>query len=90
MALNEHLMVVVLESLAFFELAVRDDLVDPEVAEENSEGAMKELRGMSDDERNEFAQFASGYADEEAKQGGPEERVDFFRSLAREFGGQVS
>ena len=90
MALNEHLMVVALESLAFFELAVRDELVEPEVAEENREGAMNELRGMSDEERNEFAQFALGYADEEAKEGGPEERVEFFRSLAKEFGGQVS
>ena len=90
MALNEHLMVVALESLAFFELAVRDDLVEPEVAGENRDGAMKELRGMSDEERSEFAQFAVGYADEEAKEGGPEDRIEFFRSLAREFGVQVS
>jgi hypothetical protein len=41
MALNEHLMVVALESLAFFELAVRDDLVEPGVAEENREGAKR-------------------------------------------------
>ena len=85
MALNEHLMVVALESLAFFELAVRDDLVEPEVADENREGAMRELRQMNDDERKEFAQFASQYADEEAKEGGSEDRVEFFRNLAKAF-----
>ena len=90
MALNENLMVIALETLAFFELAVRDDLVDPAVAEENREGALKELRSMSDEDRNEFAQFALGYADEEEKQGGPEDRIEFFRSVAKEFGGQVS
>ncbi len=83
-------MVVVLESLAFFELAVHDDLVDPEVAEENRDGAMHELRGMSDDERREFAEFARTYAEEEAKQDGTEERAEFFRRLAKELGGPAA
>jgi hypothetical protein len=39
---------------------------------------------MSDEERREFAQFSTGYADEEEKQNGPNDRVVFFRELARE------
>ncbi len=37
---------------------------------------------------NVFAQFAVGYADEEAKEGGPKDRIKFIHSLAREFGGR--
>jgi hypothetical protein len=82
MALNETLLTVVLESLAFFDLAPSDDLVESDVAEEQSDGALNELRRLSPDERKEFAEFARKYADKEEKDGGTEERIEFFRALA--------
>jgi hypothetical protein len=82
MALKETLLTVVLESLAFFKLAPAEDLVELEAAEEQGDAALNELRILSQDERKEFAEFARKYADDEEKDGGPEERIEYFRSLA--------
>ncbi len=82
MALNEDLMTVVLESLAFFELAPVEDLVEPAAAEEQRDGALGLLLRLEAEDRKEFAAFARKYAEEEEKDGGPEDRIEFFRRLA--------
>ena len=78
-------MAVVLESLAFWELA-GDELVDPDAAEEQAEGARDVLKRLTSGEKAEFARFAATYADEEEKQRGPEERIAFFRRLPARLG----
>jgi hypothetical protein len=83
--MNESLMIIVLESLAFWELA-GDELVDPDAAEEQAEGAVNELRRLGAEDRAAFAKFVIGYADEEEKQRGPLERIEYFRALPRQLG----
>ncbi|MEI9997936.1 MAG: hypothetical protein WDO13_01580 [Verrucomicrobiota bacterium] len=81
--MNKSLMTIVLESLAFWELG-SDDVVDPEAAQEQLEGAAKALQDLAPEERKEFLQFAREYADEEEDEGGPEERTEFFRGPRRD------
>jgi len=83
--MNESLMIIVLESLAFFHLADPEQL-DPDSAAEQSDGAAETLGKLSAEEKKEFAAFARRYADEEAAAKGPAERVDFFRSVPENFG----
>ncbi len=82
--MNEKLMTIVLESLAFFELA-GNELVDPDAATEQTEGAVRTLGQLSPDEKKEFADFARKYADDEAARKGEPERVEFFRSVPQNF-----
>ncbi len=77
--MNKQLMTIVLESAAFWELA--DDLVDPDAAEEQIEGIISTLSQLTADEKAELIAFASEYADEEAKSGGPSERARYFRTV---------
>jgi hypothetical protein len=83
--MNKHLMSVVVESLAFWELA-GDELVDPEAAAEQTEGAVTALRQMTSEEKAEFVRFVNDYAIEEKRQKGPLERVEFFRTLPETLG----
>jgi hypothetical protein len=78
-------MTVVLEGLAFWQLA-GDDAVDPDAAEEQADGAMSELRRLGAEDRAAFVNFIAAYADEEEKQRGPRERIQYFRALPRQLG----
>jgi hypothetical protein len=82
--MNENLMTIVLETLAFFELA-GDDLVEPDSAVEQMEGAAHFLAQLSAEEKKQFADFARRYADDEANVKGTAERVEFFRSVPQHF-----
>ena len=83
--MNKQLMTIVLESLAFFELA-GDELVDPDAAAEQSEGAIRALGMLTPEEKTDFANFARAYADEEKAGKGDPERADFFRSVPESLG----
>jgi hypothetical protein len=83
-AMDESLMTIVLESLAFFALA-NDDQVDPDAAAEQTEGAAQFLRRLSPAEKQEFANFARHYADDEERSKGTPERVEFFRAVPETF-----
>jgi hypothetical protein len=78
-------MTIVLESLAFWELA-GDELVDPDAAAEQVEGAVNALGKMSPEEKVGFVEFVRAYADEEEAEKGSPERIEFFRSLPENFG----
>ncbi len=80
LAMNKNLMTVVVETLAFWELA-GDDLVDPDAAASQLEGATATLARMSPEEKAEFISFIREYADDEERQKGPLERVELFRAL---------
>jgi len=82
--MNKNLMTIVLESLAFFELA-GEELVDPDAAAEQTEGAVRTLAKLSPKDKEEFASFARSYADEEEAGKGAPERVEFFRTLPENF-----
>ncbi|HEX4141482.1 MAG TPA: hypothetical protein VHY09_14125 [Candidatus Methylacidiphilales bacterium] len=82
--MNDNLMTIVLEALAFFELA-GEELVDPGAAVEQTEGAVRTLGRLSPEEKKEFAAFARRYADDEESTKGPPERVDFFRAVPVNF-----
>jgi hypothetical protein len=82
--MNENLMTIVLEALAFFDLAGAE-LIDPDAAAEQTEGAVRTLSQFSTDEKKEFAAFARRYAADEESTKGPPERVDFFRSVPENF-----
>ena len=78
--MNKNLMTIVLESMAFWELA-GDEVVDGDSAADQMEGAVTTLNKLSPAEKAEFSSFVREYADEEEQQKGPPERVEFFRSL---------
>jgi len=82
--MNENLMTIVLEALAFFELA-GPDVLDSDAASEQTEGAARTLGQLSREEKKEFADFARRYADDEQRAKGPAERVDFFRAVPETF-----
>jgi len=81
--MNENLMTVILEALAFFALA--EDEVDPDAASEQTEGAARTLNRLTPDEKREFAAFARRYADDEQRAKGSPDRVEFFRSVPETF-----
>jgi hypothetical protein len=83
--MNKNLMTVTMEALAFFEFA-GDDLVDPDAAVSQLEGAAATLNRLTPDEKTEFISFVREYADEEERQKGPPERIEFFRSLPETLG----
>jgi hypothetical protein len=84
--MNKELMTIVLESFAFWELA-GDELVDPDAAAEQIDGAVDCLNRLTPGEKAEFAAFARTHAEAEQAAKGPPERVDLFRDLAEKFSG---
>jgi hypothetical protein len=83
--MNKNLMTVVVESLAFCELA-GDDAIDPDAAASQLEGATSTLSELTQEEKAEFIEFIQEYADEEEQQKGPPERIEFFRALPQILG----
>ena len=82
--MDENLMTMVLEALAFFALA-GDDQVDPDAAAEQMEGSAHILRRLAPAEKQEFANFARHYAADEERAKGSPERVEFFRAVPETF-----
>ncbi len=82
--MNKQLLTIVVESLAFWELA-GDELVDPDAAAEQMEGAVSTLRDLTPAEKAEFVSFVRNYAEEEVAEKGTPERIQFFRSLPENF-----
>jgi hypothetical protein len=82
--MDESLMTIVLEALAFFALA-DDDQVDPDAAAEQTEGAAHIIRRLSPAEKQELANFARRYSDDEQRAKGSPERVEFFRAVPETF-----
>ena len=83
--MNRKLMTIVLETLVFLELA-GDDIVDPDAAVSQMEGSVATLTRLTPKEKAEFINFIREYADEEERQRGRPERIEFFRSMPDNFG----
>jgi hypothetical protein len=83
--MNKNLMTVVVETLAFLELS-GDDVLNPDAALSQLEGAAATLDLLSPAEKAELVKFIRDYADEEEREKGPRERIDFFRAIPENFG----
>jgi hypothetical protein len=83
--MNEHLMKAIIRSAAFLELS-GDDILNPDAAVRELESLSHDLQMLSPAERRELVDFALRYAEEEARMGQPQRRVEFIRSLPQALG----
>ncbi len=83
--MNKTLMTIVLEAVAFWELA-GDDVVDPDEALAQLEGVSSIMDQLTPAEKKELIDFAQEYAEEEETRGGTPERARFFRTVPEVLG----
>jgi hypothetical protein len=81
--MNQTLIRLVADNIAFLELS-GDDVVDPDAAVREVEAIVHRLRGLSDDEREQFISFVEDVLATEARASGDEQRAQFLMTVRNE------